>query len=184
MSEVSPATSRINLKALVAGAAVTAPLLAVLVLNLGRDPHALRSPLVGRPAPDFSLVPIAGSAPVTLKEFQGQPLVLNFWATWCAPCVEEQAALTAAAKEWPQARFVGVVYEDDETNAREFIAARAPGYPSMIDAGSKAAIAYGVAGVPETFFIDRAGRIVDKSVGPLSPGELAALLRRTAGGEP
>jgi cytochrome c biogenesis protein CcmG/thiol:disulfide interchange protein DsbE len=177
--------ARLNLKVLAAGVAVVGPLLAILILNLGRDPHAVRSPLVGRSAPGFTLIPVGGGAKVSLDGLRGTALVLNFWATWCVPCFQEQATLTAGARTWPAVKFLGVVYEDEEPKTREFLEQRGGGgYPSLMDPEAKAAIAYGVFGVPETFFIDRKGRIVEKYVGPLDEGTLALLLRKTVESAP
>lgn len=176
--------SRVNTKVLVAGLVVVVPLLAVLVLNLGRDPHSVRSPLVGRSAPAFSLPPVGGGAPVSLDSLRGRPVVINFWATWCVPCFEEHAALTAAARTFREVQFLGVVYEDDEAATETFLGERGGGYPSLVDPEGKTAIAYGVFGVPETFFIDASGRIVDKYVGPLDRGTIATLIARAKGGAP
>ena len=173
---------RVNTKVLVAGAAVVLPLLAVLVLNLGRDPHSIRSPLIGRPAPPFSLAPVGGGSPISLESLRGRPVVVTFWATWCVPCFEEHAALAAAARTFKEVQFLGIVYEDDEARTKAFLAQRGSSYPSLMDAEGRTAIAYGVFGVPETFFIDGQGRIVDKYVGPLSRGAIAELLGKAKGG--
>ena len=176
--EVSAARpSRVNVKVLAAAALVVVPLLAILFLNLGRDPRSVRSPLVGRDAPAFALSPVGGGAQVGLASLRGKPLVLNFWATWCVPCFEEQAALTASARAFPGVRFVGVVYEDEEARSAQFLKERGRPYPSLMDPEGKTAIAYGVFGVPETFFIDAGGRIVDKHVGPLDGQTLERLVR-------
>ena len=174
-----PVRRSVNLKVLAAGAAIAASLLAVLVLNLGRDPHTVRSPLVGKSAPPFALRPVGGGAPITLDSLKGRPLVLNFWATWCVPCLQEHPALTAGARAFSDVKFLGVVYEDEEARTGAFLKERGSAYPSLIDPESKVAISYGVFGVPETFFIDRAGRIVDKIAGPLDRETLAALIRKT-----
>jgi cytochrome c biogenesis protein CcmG, thiol:disulfide interchange protein DsbE len=177
--------SRVNLKVLGVGAAVAAPLLAILVMNLGRDPHFVRSPLVGTMAPSFALQPVEGGAEVRLDALKGRAVVLNFWATWCVPCLQEHAALAAGARAWPDVQFAGVVYEDDEARTRAFLAQRGSSpYPALADPGGKTAIAYGVFGVPETFFIDRTGRIVEKYVGPLDSGKLSALVRKATAGAP
>ncbi|HET7786751.1 MAG TPA: redoxin domain-containing protein [Myxococcales bacterium] len=177
--------ARVNLKVLVVGALVAAPLLAILVLNLGRDPHSIRSPLVGTMAPPFALSPIGAGEPVRLDALRGRAVVLNFWATWCVPCLQEHEALAAGARAFPDVQFAGVVYEDDPGRTREFLAQRgASPYPALADPGGKTAIAYGVFGVPETFFIDRTGRIVEKYVGPLDANTLTALVRKAmAGGQ-
>ncbi|MFI5184139.1 MAG: TlpA family protein disulfide reductase, partial [Vicinamibacteria bacterium] len=150
-----------NRNVLGAGLAVSIPLIVVLFANLGRDPHAVESPLIGHPAPPFSLSPVDGGPPVSLASLKGRPVVLNFWATWCIPCVEEHQALAnAALRQGDGAQFLGVVYEDEAPPVRRFLEERGKAYPSVLDADGKAAIAYGVYGVPETYFIDAQGTIV------------------------
>jgi len=174
-----------NRKILVAGMAVAVPLLAVLILNIGRNPGMIRSPLVGRAAPPFSLAPVGGGEPVTLAQFKGRPVVLNFWATWCVPCHQEHPVLVARARALGDAvQFLGVVYQDDEENVAEWLRRRGSAYPSLLDPDSKTAIAYGVYGVPETYFIDAAGTIVAKHLGPLDGPTLQAYLEQLRGGTP
>ena len=178
----SPGT-RINRVALGLGFAVVLPLLAILVLNLGRDPHAVRSPLIGRPAPSFTLTPVGGGAPVSLESLRGKPVVINFWATWCVPCFQEHPALQGAARAMgSDVQFLGVVYEDDEARVRSFLAERGQAYPSLLDGGARTAIAYGVAGVPETYFIDGAGRISAKYSLPLDPETIVQLVAQAKAG--
>jgi cytochrome c biogenesis protein CcmG/thiol:disulfide interchange protein DsbE len=166
----------LNLKVLSAGLALAAALLGVLVANLGRDPHVVASPLVGRAAPPFSLAPVGGGEPRGLPA--GRPVVLNFWASWCMPCFDEHPVLVRAAADLGgDVQFLGVVYEDEEQRVREFLARQGGGYPSLMDPDAKTAIAYGVFGVPESFFIDRQGKIVAKHVGPLDPDTLMKNLR-------
>jgi cytochrome c biogenesis protein CcmG/thiol:disulfide interchange protein DsbE len=175
---------RINRKVLLGGAIVALPLLGVLIANLGRDPHAVRSPLIGRAAPEFSLSPVGGGSPVALEGLKGKAVVINFWATWCVPCFQEHAALSEAARSLPDVQFIGVVYEDEEARTAEFLRERPSSYQSLLDPQGRTAIAYGVFGVPETFFIDRGGRIVEKFVGPLDSGSIQALVQRTMDGAP
>ena len=150
--------------------------------NLGRDPHSVRSPLVGQPAPPFKLVPVGGGAPVTLESLRGKPVVMNFWATWCVPCFQEHPALVASARFLPDVQFLGIVYEDEEARTGEFLRQEGSAYPSLMDKDGRTAIAYGVFGVPETFFIDRNGRIVEKHVGPLDRGTIVSLVQAARGG--
>ena len=82
----------------------------------------------------------------------------------------------------PDVQFLGIVYEDEETRTQEFLRQRPSAYPSLFDPEGKAAIAYGVFGVPETFFIDGSGRIVDKYVGPMTRSTIAALVARAKEG--
>jgi len=179
-----PRRSHVNKRVLAAGAAIVIPLLIVLVANLGRDPRSVRSPLIGRPAPEFALAPVGGGAAVRLESLRGRPVVINFWATWCVPCFEEHAALTAAARGLRDVQFLGIVYEDEEARTQSFLQERGKAYPSLMDPDGRTAIAYGVFGVPETFFIDAQGRIVEKYVGPLQRSTIAELVARSRGGAP
>jgi len=169
----------LNPRVLLVGLAVVVPLVAVLVANLGRKPHAIGSPLVGRAAPEFVLRPLDGGEPVTLASLRGRPVVLNFWATWCVPWLEEHPLLVSAARGLGErARFVGVIYEDGEEQVRGFLARQGSAYSSLLDPGSRTAIAFGVFGVPETYFIDAEGRIAAKHIGPLDAPSLEAKLRQ------
>ena len=168
-----------NRKVFAAGLVVAVPLLAVLLLNIGRDPHAAASPLVGRPAPPFNLTPAGGGPPVTLASLRGRLVVLNFWATWCVPCEQEHQALTRAARALgSEVQFLGAVYDDEEDRIQSFLALRGRAYPALMDPEGKTAIAYGVYGVPETYFINRDGIIVSKFKGPLSSRTLAEEIKK------
>jgi cytochrome c biogenesis protein CcmG/thiol:disulfide interchange protein DsbE len=165
-----------NKGVLAIGLAVTLPLLGLLLLNIGRNPSAIASPLIKKPAPDVRMKNLSGGGSLQLSSLRGRPVVVNFWATWCIPCIQEHAALTAAARTNPDVTFLGVVYEDSTENALNFLAQRGSSYNSYADDDGKAAIAFGVYGVPETFFIDAAGTIVDKYVGPLDDDTIFAKL--------
>lgn len=168
-----------NRKVLLAGLLLVVPLLGVLFANLGRNPHAVNSPLIGRPAPPFTLPPVGGGAPVSLASLRGRPVVVNFWATWCAPCAEEHPLLGAAANALgADVQFIGIVYEDEEVPVQAYLRGHGKAFPSLMDAGSKTAIAYGVFGVPETYFIDPDGNVAAKFVGPLDREALLANLRK------
>ena len=161
-----------NRSVLLIGLVITAPLVAVLASGFGKDPHTINSPLVGRNAPTFSLRQLNGGETVGLQSAQ-QPTVVNFWATWCRPCVQEHGVLTAAAKRYRgKVRFLGVVYEDTEERIRDYLKRSGAAYPTLIDEAGKTAIAYGVYGVPETYIIDAEGRIAYKHVGPFDQASL------------
>ena len=168
-----------NKRVLAVGAMVTLPLVVLLLLSLGRDPHKVDSPLIGKPAPGFTLVPVGGGPPVSLESLRGRPVVLNFWATWCVPCFEEHPALNQAARAMAgEAHFFGVIYEDQEAKVQGFLKKQGSAYPSLLDDTGKTAIAYGVYGVPETYFVSPDGVIVDKYVGPLTPTAISALVAK------
>jgi cytochrome c biogenesis protein CcmG/thiol:disulfide interchange protein DsbE len=120
---------------------------------------------------------VGGGTPIGLAELRGQPAVVNFWATWCVPCYQEHGVLTRAARALEgRVRFVGVVYEDSEENVQRFAREQGAGYPSLLDEDGRTAIAYGIFGVPETFFLDANGNVVSKYVGPLDGERLAGEL--------
>jgi cytochrome c biogenesis protein CcmG/thiol:disulfide interchange protein DsbE len=150
--------------------AAVLPVLAILAYGLTRDPRSIPSPLVGRQAADFTLQLFDGGT-LTLSAQRGKVVVLNIWSSWCIPaCYNEAPALEAA---WQRYRsqdvvFLGVNYQDRAAAARDFLARFRHTFPNGPDVGSKIAIEYGVYGVPETFFIDRDGRIAYKHVGEVS----------------
>jgi len=159
----------VNRTVLFVGVIIAAALVGVLFLGLGKDPAAIRSPLVGKPAPSCALREVGTGRTVDLAEFRGKPVVLNFWATWCGPCWEEHPVLVANARMMqPQVQFLGVVFQDTEEKIQGFLDQRGSAYPTVVDDAGKTAIAYGVGGVPETFFLDGSGKIVAKFSGPMS----------------
>ncbi|MCB9727466.1 MAG: redoxin domain-containing protein [Deltaproteobacteria bacterium] len=167
-------------KALIIGLVVTLPLLALLYMGLSMDPHRMDAPLVGKPAPPFELHRLSDGQLVSLESLRGKPVILNFWATWCMPCRQEHPFMVSAAKKLgDKIQFVGIVYQDKNEMVNAWLDAYGGrGYPTLIDAGTKTAIAYGVYGVPETYFIDSQGVIRDKVVGPVRPDELFELAGR------
>jgi len=148
-----------------AGAAVIATLIGVLAWGLSH-PALLRSAsATGRMAPDLTIQPFEGS-PIALSDLRGQPVVINFYASWCPGCRQEAAVLSAAAANNPGVRFVGADIQDTAEAGRAFEAEVKHGYPTgPVTAGSY--LRFGVTGPPETFFIDRTGRIAGHFAGPL-----------------
>jgi cytochrome c biogenesis protein CcmG, thiol:disulfide interchange protein DsbE len=156
-----------NLWVLGIGFLLIVPVIAILASGFGNDPRAVPSMLEEKPAPAFSLVDLEGQQ-VSLESLRGQPLVLNFWSTWCLPCKQEHPLLQQAQRDNPNIRFLGVLYSDKPEPARRYLKKVGAAYPTLVDENNRVAIDYGVAGVPETFFVDRKGQILAKWVGPLS----------------
>ena len=168
-----------NRTVLVVGGIIAAALVMILFAGLGKDPSAIRSPLIGKPAPTFALRQVGTQSSIDISRFRGKPLVVNFWATWCGPCWEEHPVLVANARMLePRVQFLGVVFQDKEEKILGFLQQRGEGYPTVVDDAGKTAIAYGVGGVPETFFIDANGVIVAKYAGPMSADILQENLQK------
>jgi cytochrome c biogenesis protein CcmG/thiol:disulfide interchange protein DsbE len=124
-------------------------------------------------APDFTLTGFDGQT-VTLSELRGQVVVVNFWASWCPPCREEAAYLE---RTWRAYRdrgvvFIGVDWVDTEKEALAYIDEFGITYLNGPDIGTRIAQAYRIQGVPETFFVDKSGRLRGVHIGPLVPPEL------------
>ena len=161
------------------------PVILLLAYGFRTDPKAIPSPLVQKAAPDFRLKAFGGGE-ISLAELKGKPVVLNFWASWCYPaCYEEAPLLEATWRKYKEQGLVmlGVVIQDKEPNAREFMKRFDFSFPNGMDPGSKISIDFGVYGVPETFFIDRQGRIVFKHVGALTPQLVEAQVRTLLAGK-
>ncbi len=152
-------------------------LLFVRLLNAGQAVgNAGTSPVVGHAAPDFSVSLLNGKAGQALRlaDLKGKPVVVNFWASWCDPCVDEAPVLEAASQQYAAQGvvFVGISYEDEPTDSTRFLQQYGVTYPVGTDGSAKTpgaiAIAYGVLAPPETYFINRSGVVVDEFSGPLS----------------
>jgi len=146
------------------------PVLALLALGFRMNPRDIPSPLVGRPAPALVLTTLDGE-PVSLEAERGKVVVVNFWASWCYPaCYEEAPALERGWRAYRDRGVVvlGVDIQDKDEAARKFIADFSLTFPNARDLKGKVSVDWGVYGVPETFFVDRAGRIRSKHVGAVT----------------
>lgn len=144
-------------------------LVVFLAIGLTRDPREIPSPLIDKPAPDFSL-PVLGAADKQLRlaDMQGQVWLLNVWASWCVACREEHPALVKFAQR-KLVPLVGLNYKDKLPDAQAWLRDWGDPYAlSIVDADGRVGIDYGVYGVPETFLIDAQGRIRYKHIGPVS----------------
>lgn len=172
-----------NRKVLIIGAAIVVPFIILLTIGLKRDPRAIKSPLIGKPAPQFALRDVSTGTPIDLAALRGKPVVVNFWATWCIPCFEEHQILRmAAANAGSNVQFLGVIYNDEPPKILQFLSENGSSYPTLVDDQGKTAIAYGIYGVPETFFISPEGVIAAKHEGPLDPNALANYIAQISGG--
>jgi cytochrome c biogenesis protein CcmG, thiol:disulfide interchange protein DsbE len=168
-----------NRTVLAVGIVIAAVLVGVLFLGLGKNPNEIRSPLIGKTAPTFTLREVGTGRTIDLASLKGKPVVLNFWATWCAPCWEEHPVLVANARVLqPNVQFLGVVFQDEESKILGFLQQRGSSYPTVVDNKGKTAIAYGIGGVPETFFLDANGVIAAKFTGPMSADILQENLQK------
>ncbi|HEY7084394.1 MAG TPA: DsbE family thiol:disulfide interchange protein [Hyphomicrobiaceae bacterium] len=153
-----------------------------LALRAG-DPSKLPSALIGKMAPPTELKPLAGltdaaGRPVggfsSLDLAQGEVSVVNFWASWCIPCVEEHPVLVRL-KEKTGVRVFGVNYKDQAAAARRFLGRYGNPFLAVgVDGNGRTAIEWGVYGMPETFIVDGTGRIAYKQVGPITAEALEA----------
>jgi thiol-disulfide isomerase/thioredoxin len=122
-------------------------------------------PLLGKTAPRLAIQTASGEQ-VNVWQLQGKPVVLNFWASWCAPCVQELPVLSNGASAHPGVAFVGADNRDTSGGFSSFERAHQHPYPAgPIVVGSYQS--YGVAGLPATFFIDAQGRVTASFTGPL-----------------
>lgn len=165
--------------------ASTGVLVALLAFGFSTNPREVPSVLEGQAAPACSLTGLDGET-ITIADLKGKPVLVNFWSTWCVPCKTEHGILQQAARAWKgRVEFIGVVYQDEAPKARTYLAQRGSEYRQFMDPDSKCAIEYGVAGVPETFFIDAQGTIRHKQTGPLTPSALNMAFRAVlAGAQP
>ena len=161
-----------------------AGLAAYLALGLTKDPHVLPSALIDKPAPEFSLPGLGGKQGVAKADFAGKVTLVNFFASWCAPCRVEHPLLMRLAEEG-KVTLWGVAYKDRPEDSQKFLSQLGDPYQRIaVDRDGRVAIDFGVYGVPETYVIDREGRIRFRQVGPISPADwdqkLAPLLRQLA----
>jgi cytochrome c biogenesis protein CcmG, thiol:disulfide interchange protein DsbE len=155
-------------------------LAALFLIRLGSgDPSTLPSALIGKPAPSVDLPPVDGlshdgkAVPgLANADFLGKVTLVNVWASWCVPCHDEAPLLMQLAQD-SRIRIAGINYKDQPENARRFLGRYGnPFAASGADPSGRAAIEWGVYGVPETFVVGRDGKIAFKLVGPITPENL------------
>ena len=157
----------------------------IFLLRLhGGDPSKIPSALIGRPAPQTALPALEGlvnngtQVPgLDPAVFKGKVSVVNVWASWCVPCHDEAPLLTELGKD-KRLQIVGINYKDAPDNARRFLGRYGNPFGAVgADGNGRAAIEWGVYGVPETFVVGREGTIVYKMVGPVTPDNIDSVLK-------
>lgn len=154
------------------------PLGWLLFTGLGRDPRTIPSPLVGKPLPALSGTTLDGK-PWDSASLAGKPALINIWAHWCTPCIDEHPLLLDAARQHAgELQIIGVLYQSTPADARAFLARWGDGgWPDIDDPSGRLAVSLGATGPPETFFVDAQGIVRYRHVGPLTSEVLAEQLR-------
>jgi cytochrome c biogenesis protein CcmG/thiol:disulfide interchange protein DsbE len=167
----------------IAAAVIALLVLALLGYALLADPT--EPPQVGSLVPDFQLTALDGN-PMNLGGQQGSVIVINFFASWCAPCREEAAALEQTWREYQDrgVQFFGIAYKDADSKAQAFLDEFDVTYPSTVERQNRTARAYGLTGVPETFVIDQQGLLVRHFLGPITQAQLSQEIDRLLEPEP
>ncbi len=153
-------------------------LISVFALSIDRDSSLVRSVLIDKPTPEFSLAAVAGlNVPgFDSASLKGEPTIVNVFASWCIPCRDEHPLLESLKAE-TGIRMYGINHSDAPENARAFLAELGNPYDAVgADRDRRVSIDWGVYGVPETFLVDANGVIVYKHVGPLTPGAIESEL--------
>jgi cytochrome c biogenesis protein CcmG, thiol:disulfide interchange protein DsbE len=156
----------------------------LLALNPNRDPSLLPSALIDKPVPEFALAGLPGDPGLKFDAIKGQVALVNFFASWCEPCRDEHTVLMRLVKNDAVALY-GIAYKDKPDDTRRFLQEYGDPYRRVgLDENGRTAINFGVYGVPETYVIDREGRIRKRFVGPLTESsvtqDLLPLLKRLA----
>ena len=148
------------------------------VYGLHHDPQVQPRALVGRPMPDLALPTLEDGQSVRLRQLAAKgPVLVNFFASWCAPCEVEAPQLNALQARG--VRIVGVAYKDSPEKTEAFLARLGDPYAERLtDADGRAGVEFGVTGVPETYLVGRDGVILDKHTGPLEAADVEDLARR------
>ncbi len=164
---------RLPFRYLLVAATLPILLLALLTVALLVSAPASSPATEGSLAPDFTLADLDGN-PIHLSELRGRPVVVNFWASWCVPCIEEFPLLTDAAERHAGdgLTVIGIVYQDRTEAARGFMERNGATWQAAMDPDERVATAYGILGPPQTYFIGRDGTIVARQIGQLSAGSL------------
>ncbi len=144
---------------------------------LGQRPDRHASPLVGKPAPALVLPNLAGGPAVDLSELRGRPVLVNFYASWCAPCRVEHPYLLALSKD-RRIVLLGVAYKDEPAKTQAFLQELGdPFVATAVDRDGRLGLDWGLTGVPESYLIDASGTVIAKHAGPLDPASIQSFVK-------
>ena len=153
-------------------------LIVILALAFRRDPHDIKTGTIGKPAPVFTLDRLDGSGKVALADLSGKVVVMNFFASWCLPCTQENPALVRVYERYRASDVVmlGVNYQESRDNGLAYVARMGMGWTTVADDDGRVALSYGVFGPPETFFIGPDGVIAGRHIGPIDEETLVTAI--------
>ena len=156
----------------------------ILIQLLTPATHSVTDPLVGHPAPNFTLVLLhndSGKNTLSLSNLKGKPIVLNFWASWCQPCKEELPLLENAWKQMQAQKknivFLGIDFQESNSDASSFLLQHGVTYLAGLDTDGSIANKYGVSSLPQTIFIDRNGTVTSREPQELTAQDLSRNLQ-------
>jgi cytochrome c biogenesis protein CcmG/thiol:disulfide interchange protein DsbE len=170
-------TARVKLGAQALAVGLVLALLGLLIWKVAADNGGGAASKIDKgkiaEAPSFQLKRLDGPGELDLASLRGRAVVLNFWASWCYPCNQEAPALESAARRWAgRATVIGVDVRDATGEARKFLRKHRISYPVVHDNRDTLWGKYGLTGLPETFFVDRRGRVVGHVAGQISASDL------------
>ncbi len=178
-----PRRSHVVLWSSVGVAVVFAVLIAILASSKPVGQGTASSPLIGRPAPIITGKVVTGAGQVSLSQFRGAWVLVNFSASWCTPCRQETPQLLAFSRDHPSSTAVvlGVEYDQNDVGSlRSFLKSSAATWPVVND--SQADVDYGVNGIPESYLVDPQGTVVAKYIGGVTAVEVNSFIAKASGG--
>ena len=158
-------------------------LVVTLALAFRRDPHDIRTGTVNKPAPAFTLGRLDGSGQVSLADYSGKVVVVNFFASWCLPCIQENPALVRVYERYRSSDVVmlGINFQESRENGLAYVQRMGISWTSVADDDGRVALSYGVFGPPETFFIGSDGIIAGRHIGPIDEETLVTAIEKLRG---
>ena len=155
-------------------------LVVTLALAFRRDPHDIKTGTIGKPAPAFTLHRLDGSGDVSLADLSGKVVVVNFFASWCLPCIQENPALVRVYERYRSSDVVmlGIDFQESRDNGIAYVRRMGIGWTTVADDDGRVALSYGVFGPPETFFIGSNGIIVGRHIGPIDEETLVTAIEK------